>query len=199
MVNFTERLSNITAPADRTTQHHVMSKSKGKQKAKAPESKECTMLILTGLPASGKSTFSKELEKAGWVRVNQDDLGTREECQKVAIKAMKHNQSVVIDRCNPDASSRRMWMAEAKKLGVTKIESVYMNTPVDECKRRANERTMHPTLAAGDHTDEVIDSFARQLRAPDMHEGFLHVSVITTGDEFKAEVRKYSAYVTQGK
>lgn len=34
------------------------------------------VIVLCGLPGSGKSTFSLELEKnENWVRINQDDLG----------------------------------------------------------------------------------------------------------------------------
>ena len=33
------------------------------------------VLIICGLPGSGKSTASEKLVKAGYVRVNQDDLG----------------------------------------------------------------------------------------------------------------------------
>ena len=32
------------------------------------------LLILKGLPASGKSTYAKELVSKGWKRVNKDDL-----------------------------------------------------------------------------------------------------------------------------
>ena len=32
------------------------------------------LMVLKGLPASGKSTFAKELEKEGYVRVSKDDI-----------------------------------------------------------------------------------------------------------------------------
>jgi len=32
------------------------------------------LLLLKGLPASGKSTYAKELEKQGWARANKDDI-----------------------------------------------------------------------------------------------------------------------------
>lgn len=32
------------------------------------------LLMLKGLPASGKSTYAKELSDKGWIRVNKDDI-----------------------------------------------------------------------------------------------------------------------------
>jgi predicted ABC-type ATPase len=44
------------------------------------------MLVLVGLPGSGKSTFAMKLAatKPEWKRVNQDDLGSRRACEHAA-------------------------------------------------------------------------------------------------------------------
>jgi adenylate kinase family enzyme len=53
------------------------------------------MLVLVGLPGSGKSTFATKLAatKQEWKRVNQDDLGSRPACEH----ATKHH----IAKVNP--------------------------------------------------------------------------------------------------
>lgn len=76
-----------------------MSKSKSSKSGKQEATSSSIFCLITcGLPGSGKSTISKELEKYGWIRVNQDDMGTQEECKKIMNKALKHGKSVVVDR-----------------------------------------------------------------------------------------------------
>jgi hypothetical protein len=64
------------------------------------------MLLLVGVPGSGKSTFSQQLQQRSslpWVRVNQDIVqkksGKREVCEQQAAAALRSRQCVLIDRC----------------------------------------------------------------------------------------------------
>src|SRR5690606_41868988 len=65
-------------------------------------------LILTGLPGSGKSYLSTQLETKGWVRVNQDDLGSVQECKKLFEKSLLKQKNVIVDRCNVHSKDRKM-------------------------------------------------------------------------------------------
>ena len=63
------------------------------------------VLLLVGVPGSGKSTFCKGLEQQSclpWVRVNQDSIkkgkGTRDACIKLARKSLQEGKWVVVDR-----------------------------------------------------------------------------------------------------
>lgn len=51
------------------------------------------LCMLRGLPASGKSTYAKELVKQGWKRVNKDDLRAMLDDGKWS----QHNESIVKD------------------------------------------------------------------------------------------------------
>lgn len=51
-----------------------MNKTKRKDKIKKQMDKELTLLALRGISASGRTTFAKELEKSGWVRVERDEI-----------------------------------------------------------------------------------------------------------------------------
>jgi predicted kinase len=64
------------------------------------------VLVMVGIPGSGKSTIANELVAMGWERVNQDDLGSRRVCETRMEDALKRGKSVVVDRCNFDISQR---------------------------------------------------------------------------------------------
>ncbi|KAJ1489667.1 hypothetical protein T484DRAFT_1779466 [Baffinella frigidus] len=40
------------------------------------------LLVMVGIPGSGKSTIAKQLEARGWVWVSQDELGSRRRCEE---------------------------------------------------------------------------------------------------------------------
>lgn len=72
-----------------------------------------------GVPGSGKSTFAKQLIPYGYVRVNQDDLGNRKKCERVAKQALDQGKSVVVDRCNFDFPQRKTWINMAYEYNTT--------------------------------------------------------------------------------
>lgn len=119
-----------------------------------------TELIITrGLPASGKTTWAKELiaeTGSGTVRVNRDDLraslfgiegiGTFEQeqtitvAQKAAVRELlRAGVNVIVDDTNLRAKYARAWADLAVQEGAG--FSVYdMGTPVDECVKRDAQR-----------------------------------------------------------
>ena len=71
-------------------------------------------IIFCGSPGSGKSTFwQNHLKSAGYVRINQDKLKTKEKCLKVMEANLKLGKSCVIDSTNPQAVRRALFIKMA--------------------------------------------------------------------------------------
>ena len=75
------------------------------------------ILVLTGTPGSGKSTFAEALESranGNWVRINQDTLGNRKKCEQATYQALSEAKHVIIDRTNVDKGQRGHWLRIAR-------------------------------------------------------------------------------------
>mmetsp|Transcript_15510 Transcript_15510/g.24103 ORF Transcript_15510/g.24103 Transcript_15510/m.24103 type:complete len:185 (+) Transcript_15510:163-717(+) len=108
------------------------------------------LLLLVGIPGSGKSTFAKALEKGKpgrYVRVNQDELGSRMTCEDLCRRTLVHDKkTAVIDRCNFDKNQRRYFLEIARQLGVS-AECILFDFDEEECIARCRDRQDHETLA----------------------------------------------------
>jgi predicted kinase len=114
------------------------------------------VIILRGLPASGKSTWALDFVKthsSKWKRINKDDLRAMldnkewtEKNEKFICKirdslillALKDNYSVIVDDTNfsPMHESRIRQLCKDK----AKVEVKFFDVPVEECIRRDAER-----------------------------------------------------------
>lgn len=114
------------------------------------------VLILRGLPASGKSTYAKELvsKDHNWVRVNKDDLrammnngefsGKLEKQvirteREIAENALKLGKNVVIDDTNFNPIHEEYFRDLAIRYGA-EFEIKFFDTPLEECIKRDNKR-----------------------------------------------------------
>lgn len=108
------------------------------------------LIVTTGLPGSGKSTWAKawviEDYKAR-VRINRDDIRRmlgpywvpeREDLvtiieRRMAIDALEHNYSIVVDATNFKAN---YWQGLAQQKGVQYRLKSFTDVPLEECIRR---------------------------------------------------------------
>jgi predicted phosphohydrolase/gluconate kinase len=139
------------------------------------------MLILCGLPGSGKSTIANVFrDRYEYVRVNQDDLGSKRMCVKVLEAALKNGKSVVIDRCNFDSSQRKTWIDLARFHKVKKIRAVELELSVEESINRAGERENHPTINGRFAAENVIKALAPLYVSPQLSEGLSEIVRVST-------------------
>lgn len=116
------------------------------------------ILILKGLPASGKSTFAKEYVERNkdWVRVNRDDLRNMRGAywipkqedmitdweHQAVVHALMHGQNVILDATNFNPKYVNALKKEVEQnfgTGVT-YEEMYFDTSPEECVKRDSKR-----------------------------------------------------------
>lgn len=114
------------------------------------------VLMLKGLPASGKSTYAKELvsKNHNWVRVNKDDLrammnngefsGKLEKQvirteREIAENALKIGKNVVVDDTNFNPIHEEFFRQLAKSYKA-EFEIKFFDTPLEVCIKRDNKR-----------------------------------------------------------
>ncbi|KAL3942371.1 MAG: hypothetical protein SGBAC_003437 [Bacillariaceae sp.] len=125
------------------------------------------MILLIGLPGSGKSTFSNLLMEAmpyKFARINQDQLGSRQKCLKAANQALDENKCIILDRCNFDAAQRSTWLDLAKKRRIP-VYGLALQVPKPLCIQRCQGRGAHETIAAKDAA-KVVNIVARGFQLP---------------------------------
>lgn len=135
------------------------------------------LIVLMGLPGSGKSYLAKSLMECIGTRsavlVNQDTLRVCAAC-----KNAKSAKCVIVDRCNLLHIDRVNWL----NVGFKPENSILidMATDAERCKKRAARRFDHPTLVP-DRAALVIDGVKRSMEhgdETDLKNGYSAVLVV---------------------
>lgn len=130
------------------------------------------MIMLMGLPGSGKSTIAMQLEQMQpykFVRINQDELGSRGACLEKARKALRKEQHrrrncVIIDRCNINEQQRIPFLSLAQEMGDIPVDLIILNHVSKEtCLHRCQQRIDHPTLPCRSASSTSETSMIRRV------------------------------------
>ncbi len=126
------------------------------------------IIILVGLPGSGKSTICAKYPN--YVRVSQDDQG--KEGHKLEFhKALDQGKDIIVDRVNFNKDQRNRYLKPAKAAGY-KTTIIRLTPTAEECILRLTTRTNHPNLNGSDIElcKKVVNMFDGMMVEPDRTE-----------------------------
>ncbi len=141
------------------------------------------IVVLVGLPGSGKTTYAEKLGAAAlssdeirrWLADDPTDQNIHRRVFLVLRELLKHRLELrrpvtFIDATNLTPYERRPYIILAG-LYDCEIEAVFFDVPVEECVRRNRER--HRNVP-----EEAIAEMSRRLSPPRVEEGFSRVTVV---------------------
>ncbi|MDE6221312.1 MAG: ATP-binding protein [Lachnospiraceae bacterium] len=123
------------------------------------------MAIMTGIQASGKSTFCKNYLSA-YDRINLDTLHTRNKENTAIDEAFLAQRDMVIDNTNPTVEDRKKYILKARENGY-KIVGYFLQSRIQECIARNELREGKTKVPV-----KAITATSKKLEMPSYEEGF---------------------------
>ena len=113
------------------------------------------MVLMYGLPASGKSSFVRDnILPHDYVYVNQDTLKTEKKCIELAKEAIENKKNLVIDNTNLSKEKRGRFIALING-SKYKVRLLMIETPLEVCK--------HNSIYRNYRSDNNIDIISKMV------------------------------------
>ena len=136
------------------------------------------VIINVGLPASGKSHFTKNcIVPLNYIQINQDILKTKAKCLKLFEASLSSGKSVVVDNTNLTKENRKEYLDIAKKYKV-KCRCLNFIVTKEVCIHNSYYRNY---ITDGDTKvipNLVFNIMNKKYKAPELVEGFLKIDEI---------------------
>jgi predicted kinase len=134
------------------------------------------VVILIGLPASGKSTFYRERFAATHDHVSKDRMrnAARPQArqQELIAASLARGRSVVVDNTNPTRAARAAIVGVARQYGAA-VAAYFFDTAASDALRRNRIRRGRERVP-----DAAIFTVRKRLEPPDASEGFDRAYVV---------------------
>ena len=142
-----------------------------------PRKKE--LIVLVGIPGSGKSEFfQKYIKPHKYVHINQDMCKTKKKCIDLTKQALEKGKSVVIDATNPDVLSRMQYTSIAQDYGYKHIRCIIINIDIELAKHLNNVRHIYSNGTIPKISDMVYNIFRKNYVKPQKSEHFDKIEVV---------------------
>lgn len=161
------------------------------------------LIMLCGIPGSGKSEYAKDLAKSGYTICSSDEMRARlygdinsqehnaEVFQRLhaeIIEKLGDGENVVYDACNINSKRRRAFLNTLKAAKVKCGRyAVVIATPYEVCleQNKGRERIV---------PNEVVERMYRHWQAPATWEGFDEVQLVCQYPNYYFDVSKYDDF-----
>ena len=150
------------------------------------------LIMLIGIPGSGKTTYSKELivkynaqvvssDKVRQTYVGIDESEVFPTVYRMCNEYLSKGIDVILDATHitPKVRKRSFGALDAYNVAYEKI-AYYFDTPVDVCVKRVEKRNQDPNELQ--LPLEVIESYGKNIIAPSKEEGFKEIYIIKSGE-----------------
>jgi predicted kinase len=125
------------------------------------------LVVMTGLPASGKSTLCRERFASSHVRVSRDEIGGSVAGLAGMVEAqLRSGRSVVLDVTAPTVADRASWIDLAHRCGARAVSVFVESSKADALARNALRE------GSARVPDMAIHALAQRLEVPTVAEGF---------------------------
>lgn len=140
---------------------------------------------MTGIQATGKSTFYKQYFADTHLRINLDMLKTRHRENLIFQACLEAKQPFVIDNTNPTAENRQKYIALAKPAGF-KIIGYYFQSKLKDALRRNQTRAGKACIP-----EPGIRAAYSKLQIPSFSEGFDILYYVTLNHDNTFTIRSW--------
>jgi predicted kinase len=124
------------------------------------------LVILVGLPGSGKTSFVQWRFGATHAHVSKDLMHRGARQLALIDDALRAGRSVVVDNTSPRVADRAPLIAAARRQGA-RVVGYFMDTPRAECLQRNRGREGRARVP-----DVAVHVAAKRMELPKREEGF---------------------------
>ena len=123
-------------------------------------------IIMIGIQASGKSSFCRSILPDSFVRINLDELNTRNKEKRLLSDCIAKEKNIVIDNTNPTKEDRERYIPVLKENGYA-VTGYFMQSRVKDCISRNEERQGKARVPVA-----AIAATSNKMELPEYSEGF---------------------------